>query len=604
MTFLFDKLATVSGHALSATDTVLSAAWAALVDANKTDAVDQALEIAGDALYLADIAGDTLDLVDDVTKLFSLVGIGIGLLFALSRWVLPSWRILRRCLFYGQPFSRLRAAGEVFLCFYYLWWETRDLYRAARLRVEAELLQPRPEQPFPSFESKEDWHSAIKEYRKKNNEWRYNLKRLLANLADQSSSGKSPVVCLGRWFDLAEDTTVTRIKRYFQVLASERSPQATSVDSFLTSIQITSGFIAPIHLVAGLLLRFQDDWGRVIDAYGYAASRDRDPLQRRSQVLKLRKFQTFLFDCWLLWGPSIPICTCEYWRGVIAMQYGFGDENNSFPLIDTAGTLTERYRKLLAPYEEPRPVAVPASIDVRIRSGSALAASAPIAHAQRNIKDTLVLELTELHEVSGDQIRIAGTYYSAYIWVMFVVQRSDGQPLFPEQKWRGLLPFFEHGNIADGSIYNFLKRQLARKTLAAIEQILGQEADLKLGYVSAFDEPASCGKDLRFPLSGLRIREIMEELLANEFPHLQSLGRLSLAKGTDPEYSACHLPDIIEAFYADLENYPKAPPRKTMYKYAELSSVPEDRALLQQFYHGLYKGEFPDPNERESLSNI
>ncbi len=57
--------------------------------------------------------------------------------------------------------------------------------------------------------------------------------------------------------------------------------------------------------------------------------------------------QRFEFFCWLLWGPSIPACTCKRWRGsFIALQYGYGDENNSFPLLLEDEHVEDTFRKI------------------------------------------------------------------------------------------------------------------------------------------------------------------------------------------------------------------------------------------------------------------
>lgn len=38
--------------------------------------------------------------------------------------------------------------------------------------------------------------------------------------------------------------------------------------------------------------------------------------------------------------------------------------------------------------------------------------------------------------------------------------------------------------------------------------------------------------------------------------------------------------------------------------FRELDASPEGQAALRRFYNGLYVGEFPDPDERESLANM
>src|ERR1700733_10285680 len=83
-----------------------------------------------------------------------------------------------------------------------------------------------------------------------------------------------------------------------------------------------------MHLVPGVLARYEEDWGPVIDAFGRAVVNSDDDFRYSAA----RELQLFIFDCWLMWGPSIPICTCPEWHGEVALQYGFGDEDNSLIL--------------------------------------------------------------------------------------------------------------------------------------------------------------------------------------------------------------------------------------------------------------------------------
>ena len=79
----------------------------------------------------------------------------------------------------------------------------------------------------------------------------------------------------------------------------------------LSRITINSGFVAPLHLLTGVLAYYDEEWTPVVDAYGRSVIRPGDPFVYR----EARKMQSFIFDCWLLWGPSSPICTCQEWHG-------------------------------------------------------------------------------------------------------------------------------------------------------------------------------------------------------------------------------------------------------------------------------------------------
>ena len=62
-------------------------------------------------------------------------------------------------------------------------------------------------------------------------------------------------------------------------------------------------------------------WKLIIDEYR--------ELVRHDDVYspQTRELRAFLFNCWLLWGPSIPQCDCDCWASHHdAYQYGYGDD--------------------------------------------------------------------------------------------------------------------------------------------------------------------------------------------------------------------------------------------------------------------------------------
>jgi hypothetical protein len=114
----------------------------------------------------------------------------------------------------------------------------------------------------------------------------------------------------------------TRSANYFGVLATDRSAHRQSADSFFSQVRVKRGFVAPFAPRFGLAGRVRRRLGsrdRGLWPAGGAAPAGNpgaDGPQRfasRDGELRLQRLQTFLFDCWLLWGPSIPICTCEAW---------------------------------------------------------------------------------------------------------------------------------------------------------------------------------------------------------------------------------------------------------------------------------------------------
>ena len=501
-----------------------------------------------------------LSLLNELERLLRALGSQVGaaplgtitlavavLLFLRITW--PSWRLLRRCLFSDRPVTGYALAlRELAVCFFYL-LKTESLYRGARLRIEIELLCPKPQPAFPAPQSAEARRKAKDRFAQQSRKWRKDMRRTLSALVHMSRNGR-PVIPIASWFRLTRAEPA--INRYFDMLGADPSIVAHETDRFLSSVRIETGFVAPLHLMTGLLNRFDKDWEPVIEGYGRSVNMPRDALRRRGGATDLRALQAFLFDCWLLWGPSVPLCTCRQWRSAVALQFGYGDENNSLPLLG-GDVLLQRFAAMLAAHEEPRPLALPAALTARIRRGSGIAERS-VCHAQQGIRNGLVLDWEEIDPVGGSGDQLAGTYYSAYLWVMFVILKENGRPLFARNAWQDLLSFFDHANVADGATYRLLKRQFARKALGIVDMILSDEPRLRLGYGCGFDD-SGCGSPLRFPQAAPRTRDLMAELLAGEFRRLATGGRLLIEADLGQDYTACHLPEVIDAYSRGLDRH-------------------------------------------------
>jgi hypothetical protein len=364
------------------------------------------------------------------------------------------------------------------------------------------------------------------------------------------------------------------IKRYFGVLHS----MGEADNKFVTTVRIEWGYLAPIFLITGLINRFKEDdgWRRIIDNYPALLATD------QAYSRELRELRSFLFNCWLLWGPSIPHCTCAMWStegADLTVQYGYGDENNSLDLIvkdgrrrDFIGALgnclgAASHRGQIASAV----CAVPYNVTGRLRWGPSLG-DREIGEAQRLIQGgsgemrkplqgRIVLEAHWTDCTYRDDVRLSH-YYSAYLWVMFViVSRSTGQLLYEVQPWKNLLPYFEHGNIADPATYHALKENLAAKICASLDRILEKDADVAIGYVSAFDDSnCGAGNAVVFPSPGARLVDLLLERIARENASLATAkreGRLFLPDTHAPAgpnaYGSCHLPEMIEGFYKELD---------------------------------------------------
>ncbi|WP_281822732.1 hypothetical protein [Sphingobium sp. BS19] len=346
---------------------------------------------------------------------------------------------------------------------------------------------------------------------------------------------------------------IDEIQSYFECLRS-LGYEGSEGDRFICPIEVKTGFIAPLHLLTGLYAKFDENWGPIIrsfdqdvDAGGYTpdAAVDRD----------LRQIQLFIYNCWLLWGPSIPICECRNWNARYSViQYGFGDENNSIELVGRTKLIKEALAELLHAQKEQeratrtvgaqRPeimpflgMAIPANVKGRLRLSGSLGGRSseqvnalPIAALKswgglQNERPVLFIsEIDYTNAVDGDveslnrdrgHIAVDGNalpsrYYSAYLWVAIVVllptpngltPLSHTQTLTPEP-WKDFIPFFEHGNLADPESCLFGKRQLAVKVvtgLAAALKSWGTDRDpLHFAFASSIDEPG-CGHALAHP---------------------------------------------------------------------------------------------------------
>lgn len=425
------------------------------------------------------------------------------------------------------------------------------MYRETRIRVELEVLYPRPTKPFPLPQDPDERREAKEDYRFDKDKWETKRAELREDLSSRLHEGKPPEISVPTCFALYK-ADQAKIGRYFDALKSQKGVPSTEKGRFVCSVKVENGFVAPLHLLTGLLAHFNEDWEPVIDEYGKSVTQPDDPLPP-----DCRKLQTFLFDCWMLWGPSVPLCQCENWEGRKAIQYGFGDENNSIPLFfNDDAELT----KLLTSEGAKANLAFRMEVTGRPRTGLRTKEVCP---AQQGICDAdrygFVLEYEHhIPLLGGRPEERANRYYSAYAWIMFVLLDERGRPLIEkkEERWRNLFPFFEHTNIADRKTYELMKEQLVRKALTGISHLVCKDtsATWHLAYACALDD-SGCGTSLPFPHHGRPIKETLQTLLGSpEFADLRKSGRILVEDKPDPRYSACHLPEILEDYYGSLKS--------------------------------------------------
>lgn len=382
------------------------------------------------------------------------------------------------------------------------------------------------------------------------------------------------------------DDSRTKIKRYFEALERRSMDESDDATKFLTEARFKSGYVAPIFLITGLVNRFADDdgWKLVLNNYRRLIESD------ASYSEELRELRSFLFNCWLLWGPSIQPCSCEYWKrsqqgpaadGDLMIQYGYGDENNSIDIL-VKGGLGPHFKTTLEAILNKGLTAAPFVATGRFRWGPSLS-DAEICTAQALVRGgsdpaqrqplhgRVILECP-FNEVTVADLSRSSRYYSAYLWIVFVIQKPEGD-YFPEKPWKNLLVFFEHGNIAHADTYHTLKEQLIAKTCKTLSKVLSEvdaasttTGPVRLKYACSFDD-TNCGAGHKAlfqshtpgrPSQDITILSMLRRRIS-ELPdgHVLKSDRLLLPPAIGlveaNEYSSCHLPEIVEKFYAELE---------------------------------------------------
>jgi hypothetical protein len=518
------------------------------------------------------------------------------------------------------------------------WWPWRIRAQAAaapklaRFLAEHEIFDPEPQKPSRNqFYDREDYSEAKQNWRRgARRKWRKSRRQALRELLRQTiQAGKD--VAFGEQIithavnlnvknlahiDSKRDkvleyfVALRRFENYLSVIFRRPLPKAAT-RRFISNFEVLDGYMAPIFLIAGLMTRFNEEWKPIIEQYDKSFSKS----DRHRKTRELIELQAFEFYCWLLWGPSIPMCSCPAWRTSdedqtqpLVFQYGFGDENNSITVHigrDHAdGAAREFGHKIAVPS---RPVlpgrtygpaevhAYPAAIRGKVVAFSIDDAQKAIPQVQlgEQRQQRITTELVQIayavpgttrngeagaaqtlargdRKGEGDVGRplacsAAGDskYYSAYVWIMFVITDANGQPLYKlaNEKWKNLLPFFQHANIADASTYLDIKKNLAAKSVAAIERFLtqAQEPDslLMLHYACAFDDcnhGSSSGQpDLLFPpLQEISIKELLLRAIEQADPDRRlKWSRVNL-QGRVDGYSAADLPKIIENWTSTL----------------------------------------------------
>jgi hypothetical protein len=510
------------------------------------------LSLAANAIQIVTTSGMPRWTANAVT-----IVLGLVLLAAIIGWVAeraPYIRLLRDTIFKDRDFSKLHALRAVVECEWLratLDVERHRLFDLVRLRIEYALLSGATE----GFDDV--------------------ARKWVMSERDPGDGEKRPIVDLSNWFTLASDDNRKAVENYFTRL-DEHFPRDKRPAKYLSLCEITipNVYIAPISLLRGLLAQFEQDWGPAIDNFERT-------LRERGDWLKRRDVQMFIFDCWLLWGPSVQICSCPPWQTrhaeqpFVFGQVGFGDENNSMYMYirrdRLQGIATIRARESMSV----------SKVDLTARllwSRFFSEGGGELPDAQRAVvKQPRLLLQYEGHRAARPEVpaRIEPAYYySAYLWIAFIILPDGELPKdHRTHPWKSLLTFFEHGNIADKETFRFLQHQLAIKTARGLVALAREEAHLKFAYVCAFDD-SGCGYE---PLQAFAPPKAMT--LVHDY--LKQLGEADVWSRTAipchcvdapdapakcvswftvsdpvrealPYYDACHLHETTEEFFTEI----------------------------------------------------
>jgi hypothetical protein len=480
-------------------------------------------------------------------RLSAVIGVGTFLYFT-WRAVAPKLRLrlpvpaavrlLEEVLYQRQRLGWLRAvAGSLYCRRFRHGYLTH--YEMIRLFVEYQLLRPRPHGSFicprgdmadASDDKVWQWDAEFKQF----------LKTVWAHASERTYT-----IEVNTCFELRRANTSA--ERYFKALPGDKR--------FAARVRVRKGFIAPLHLLTGLLDQAAESWPRVIEAFGAdvraGAAGGRQPA-----------LQASMLNIWLLWGPSIPLCQCAEFASGTSLQYGYGDENMSVPVyFDTPApartVVTDAVRAVTFATGLP-PTAVPASVTAVPHWGGALVLG-DVSKAHSSVcRYPIVLRGADVKPSSATPDE---RYYTAYVWVMFVLTDERGVPLYRDAPWRALYPLFEHTNIANPEAYLTPKVVLAQKAVATMMELSTGASGprRRFAYACAFDE-ARCspgGVDLVVPPPDrYRLRDMMIAVLKKGFPAAPPIFNLNADPPSDEgkaalvEFSACHLPRVIERYYA------------------------------------------------------
>ncbi len=461
------------------------------------------------------------------------------------------------------------------------------MYEKLQLYIEAELFHPQ-RTAAPARET-EAQHATRIEHIYRENVWIY-------------GNGGTPDLLCKTCFDVFGP----KHGRILQYLGAQQQLQRPP--RFLSKITFDIGYIAPTYLVSGPLNEFDEDWTKLVGAYREKMTLAGDPLEK---VRSLRKLQSFTWDCWVQWGPSVPVSDAPAWKdGAVALQFGYGDEDNSLPMfvnqlpivrtISAEADEPERCRVVLQDLHNHYGTVViaelgwawPVKVSGYLRWMNRQERNEKLCSAQRDYtqerpdRGWLAFDAERL-----EQDNKGALLYSAYVWALFAIcresfatttagvgndepkstalelvhiNRTDADGVLRDERWRGLMPFFRHGNIAEATVFQDTKRELAQQIIdTLVEQVsrarAAGETWLQFAFVASFDNNGD--NDRSHPVSpppGKSIPALLkaayDERSNRATPEeLECLKAIHVATGDLAELTATDLPQIVGSYLAHVE---------------------------------------------------
>lgn len=339
------------------------------------------------------------------------------------------------------------------------------------------------------------------------------------------------------------------------------------------SVKISQGFLSSNILLSGLLERYKNDWGNLVDKYIATASNE----THKDKIYASELYYTF---AWLLWGPSYQI---ENQDGHYKLcQYSFGDESNSINIILNDD---EKLKKIWEELESNKN-GILCSLECKIFDSKKYInynrdKFNPVnTYFNNKVADNGLGFVLEPFEYDIKFNYAARNYYStAYVWIMFETLKNETNPFLPQKT----ITFFEHANMANDINYYECINSLINKSFLHFDAVFS-ETELKRKYrycISMNSEIEAAFK-----------KELNKRLEKND--------NLSIKYKecflSEPMYNESCIFSAFDSYFTD---------NNDEFEYVEVSiSDEKSMALLGEFYTSIYMESFPSIDERESLDSI